>query len=85
MEIKQNRQKGFDESRKLDDDDEKQKKKRVHSDFKKIMMQSEWLVDVPENIDDWYVAICPVGRRRMLNAQYGKTCLYNNTGFETKT
>lgn len=60
-------------------------KKRVYSDFKHLLMQSEWLVDVPETPEDWYVAICPVGRRRILNAQFGKTCLYNKGGYETRT
>ena len=42
----------------------KNKDKRVHEDFKDFLMQSEWLVDVPEKFEEWIVVICPMGRRR---------------------
>ena len=52
-------------------------------EFKGALMQSEWLVDIPENFGDWLVKVCPVGRRRLLHAAFGETCLYNGRGQRT--
>ena len=56
---------------------------KVMMEFKGALMQSEWLIDTPENFEDWVVKVCPIGRRRLLHASYGETCLYNGRGQRT--
>lgn len=56
---------------------------KVMEEFKGALMQSEWLVDTPENFGDWLVKVCPIGRRRLLHAAFGETCLYNGRGQRT--
>lgn len=99
-EIKKSRQAQFSQHRNLEPENEKENKnsenlpetfgskkkrdKRVHENFKDFLMQSEWLVDIPEKFEEWIVLICPMGRRRLLNANFGKTCLFTKTGYQTR-
>ena len=59
------------------------RKKKVFDEFKDALMQSEWLVDVPIETDKWTLKICPYGRRRLLDAQFGATTLYDKRGRQT--
>lgn len=39
-------------------------------------MLSEWLVDVPSELDtDWLMVVCPVGKRSLIVASKVRTCL----------
>lgn len=33
------------------------------------MMFSEWMLEIPENIDDWIAVLCPEGKRCCVIAQ----------------
>lgn len=38
-------------------------------------MLSEWLVDVPSELDtDWLMVVCPVGKRSLIVASKVRTC-----------
>ncbi|ALC43356.1 CG42303, partial [Drosophila busckii] len=41
---------------------------------------SEWLRQRPENLCDWFLLPCPVGKRCLVVATYGKTRVYNKAG-----
>lgn len=44
-------------------------------------MLSEWLVDVPEDLqENWYMIVCPVGRRCLVIASRGTTSSYARAG-----
>lgn len=39
------------------------------------IMLSEWLVDVPSDLDtDWMMVVCPVGKRSLIVSSKVKTC-----------
>lgn len=42
---------------------------RKQSSFAPQLMLSEWLVDVPAELDtDWLMVVCPVGKRSLIVA-----------------
>lgn len=43
------------------------------------LMQSEWMVDVPD-LSKYLVKPCPFGKRALLVASHGKTKLYARNG-----
>lgn len=44
-------------------------------------MMSEWLVDVPPDFtDNWFMTVCPVGKRSLVIANKGTTTAYSRTG-----
>ena len=61
----------------------KQRKRKVFDEFQDALMQSEWLVDMPEDPSLWSVKVVPYGRRRLLDAQFGSTTLYDKRGRQT--
>jgi len=84
-ELKNKRDEAKNTARKLSNEDTCliRREGKVMEEFKGALMQSEWLVDIPENFGDWLVKVCPVGRRRLLHAAFGETCLYNGRGQRT--
>ncbi|KAF2985404.1 hypothetical protein EK904_005538 [Melospiza melodia maxima] len=45
-------------------------------------MLSEWLVDVPSDLEqEWVVVVCPVGKRALVVASRGTTAAYTKSGF----
>ncbi|XP_051861810.1 snurportin-1 [Drosophila albomicans] len=52
--------------------------KRGQQHFK--LQQSEWLRQRPENLSDWLLLPCPVGRRCMVIATHGRTKVHNKAG-----
>ncbi|XP_068814643.1 tyrosine-protein phosphatase non-receptor type 9 isoform X2 [Struthio camelus] len=45
-------------------------------------MLSEWLVDVPLDLEqEWVVVVCPTGRRALVVASKGSTAAYTKSGF----
>ena len=61
----------------------KQRKRKVFDEFQDALMQSVWLVDMPEDPALWSVKVVPYGRRRLLDAQFGSTTLYDKRGRQT--
>lgn len=59
------------------------KERKVFEEYENILMQSEWLVDIPSNFSDWIVKVVPFGKRRVLDAQFGRTTLYDKKGRQT--
>ncbi|CAG5957645.1 unnamed protein product [Menidia menidia] len=46
------------------------------------LMLSEWLVDVPSELDtDWLMVVCPVGKRSLIVASKGSTAAYTKSGY----
>jgi len=46
------------------------------------LMLSEWLVDVPPELDtDWVMVVCPVGKRSLIVASKVRTALFCFTGY----
>ncbi|CAF0948263.1 unnamed protein product [Brachionus calyciflorus] len=45
------------------------------------LMFSEWLVEVPNDLDkSWYMVLCPIGKRCLVVASEGTTNVYNKAG-----
>jgi len=59
------------------------KERKVYEEYENLLMQSEWLVDIPEVFSDWLVKVVPFGKRRILDAQFGRTTLYDKKGRQT--
>jgi snurportin-1 len=56
------------------------KKRRVHP-YRNQLMMSEWLVDVPPDFtDNWFMTVCPVGRRCLVIANKRTTLAYSRIG-----
>lgn len=57
------------------------KKKTRGNPYRKQLMLSEWMVDVPRDLEDnWMMVVCPVGKRSLIVAAKGVTCAYSRTG-----
>lgn len=57
--------------------------KRPERSYKNQLMLSEWLVDVPRDIEDnWIVVPCPVGKRCLVVASKGRTKAYARNGYK---
>ena len=59
------------------------KKKRTRSNpYRNQLMLSEWMVDVPPDLEDnWMVVVCPIGKRSLVVASKGVTCAYSRAGY----
>ncbi|XP_065197216.1 snurportin-1-like isoform X1 [Sycon ciliatum] len=54
--------------------------------YRKQLMMSEWLVDVPDDFaSKWLMKICPVGKRCLVVAGRGMTSAYSNNGHRINT
>ncbi|XP_025415866.1 snurportin-1-like isoform X2 [Sipha flava] len=49
-------------------------------DIAQSMMKSEWMLEVPEDIDNWIAVLCPDGKRCCVIAQDNKTKVVNKFG-----
>lgn len=72
------------EQQKQNKSQRKQRKKRGGNNVNKSqhyrLQQSEWLRYVPENLCDWLLVPCPVGKRCLVIATHGRTKVYNQAG-----
>uniref|UniRef100_A0A663MFI6 Snurportin-1 n=1 Tax=Athene cunicularia TaxID=194338 RepID=A0A663MFI6_ATHCN len=69
---------GEDEEEEMDVDAGKKLPKR----YANQLMLSEWLVDVPLDLEqEWVVVVCPVGKRALVVASRGTTAAYTKSGF----
>ncbi|NXX94923.1 SPN1 protein, partial [Centropus bengalensis] len=56
--------------------------KRLPKRYANQLMLSEWLVDVPSDLEqEWVVVVCPVGKRALVVASRGTTAAYTKSGF----
>ncbi|XP_065060566.1 snurportin-1-like [Rhopilema esculentum] len=61
--------------------EEKETEKRFNP-FKNQLMLSEWLVEVPPDLEEeWLMTVCPVGKRCLIVANRGTTSVYTKSGF----
>ncbi|GFT91065.1 snurportin-1 [Nephila pilipes] len=50
--------------------------------YKNQLMLSEWLVEVPSDLEElWYLMLCPVGKRSLIVASRGYTKSYTKSGY----
>uniref|UniRef100_A0A3Q3AB74 Snurportin-1 n=1 Tax=Kryptolebias marmoratus TaxID=37003 RepID=A0A3Q3AB74_KRYMA len=67
-----------------DDDDEEMEieRRKLPRHYANQLMLSEWLVDVPAELDaDWLMVVCPVGKRSLIVASKGSTAAYTKSGY----
>uniref|UniRef100_A0A8V0ZJT2 Snurportin-1 n=1 Tax=Gallus gallus TaxID=9031 RepID=A0A8V0ZJT2_CHICK len=56
--------------------------RRLPKRYANQLMLSEWLVDVPVDLEqEWIVVVCPVGKRALVVASRGSTAAYTKSGF----
>ncbi|XP_054243899.1 snurportin-1 [Indicator indicator] len=56
--------------------------KKLPKRYANQLMLSEWLVDVPLDLEqEWVVVVCPVGKRSLVVASRGTTAAYTKSGF----
>ncbi|XP_048812517.1 snurportin-1 [Lagopus muta] len=56
--------------------------RRLPKRYANQLMLSEWLVDVPVDLEqEWMVVVCPVGKRALVVASRGSTAAYTKSGF----
>ncbi|XP_023811404.1 snurportin-1 isoform X1 [Oryzias latipes] len=57
-------------------------KRKLPKHYANQLMLSEWLVDVPSELDtDWLLVVCPVGKRSLIVASKGSTAAYTKSGY----
>lgn len=50
--------------------------------YKDQLMLSEWLVETPEDLEtNWYLVLCPVGKRSLIVTSNGSTMSYTKSGY----
>ncbi|KAG5669185.1 hypothetical protein PVAND_017079 [Polypedilum vanderplanki] len=86
-EQKQRRENQFSSQRDIKSENEQQKKKKIYKDFdyKNNLMLSEWMMETPEDLEDFLLIPCPKGIRSTLSNEKtkNKNCrLYYKNGTE---
>ncbi|XP_005816523.1 snurportin-1 [Xiphophorus maculatus] len=57
-------------------------RRKLPKHYANQLMLSEWLVDVPPDLDsDWLMVVCPVGKRSLIVASKGSTAAYTKSGY----
>ncbi|XP_056272334.1 snurportin-1 [Pseudoliparis swirei] len=57
-------------------------RRKLPKHYANQLMLSEWLVDVPPELDtDWVMVVCPVGKRSLIVASKGSTAAYTKSGY----
>lgn len=63
------------------EEEEMELERRKPRSYANQLMLSEWLVDVPADLDsDWLMVVCPVGKRSLIVASKGCTAAYTKSG-----
>lgn len=60
--------------------EKKKTNKFVNPEFKNILQKSEWMLEKPDDFENWYLLPCPKGKRCLLVAHFGQTKVYNKSG-----
>ncbi|KAG9337015.1 hypothetical protein JZ751_029874 [Albula glossodonta] len=59
-----------------------EQRKKLPRHYANQLMLSEWLVDVPPDLDtEWLMVVCPVGKRCLVIASKGSTAVYTKSGY----
>jgi len=54
--------------------------------YKNKLMLSEWLLEVPADLqDNWMILLCPVGKRSLVVSSRGRTLSYTKSGFRVSS
>jgi len=62
------------------------RQRRLRKTYKNQLMLSEWLVEVPVDMEDkWLMILCPEGRRNLVIASNGSTKVYSKSGKQVKS
>merc|ERR1719147_379734 len=62
------------------------RQRRLRKTYKNQLMLSEWLVEVPEDIEQkWLLLLCPEGRRNFVIAANGSTKVFSKSGKQVKS
>ncbi|XP_023153034.1 snurportin-1 isoform X1 [Amphiprion ocellaris] len=57
-------------------------RRKLPKHYANQLMLSEWLVDVPSELDtDWLMVVSPVGKRSLIVASKGSTAAYTKSGY----
>ncbi|XP_063053837.1 snurportin-1 [Engraulis encrasicolus] len=65
-----------------EEDMEIQQRTKLPKHYANQLMLSEWLVEVPAELEtDWLLAVCPVGKRSLVIASKGSTAAYTKSGY----
>ncbi|XP_018621102.1 snurportin-1 isoform X2 [Scleropages formosus] len=74
-----------EEQGKEDEEDqgmEIEQRRKLPKHYANQLMLSEWLVDVPSDLDgSWLMVVCPVGKRSLIVASRGSTAAYTKSGY----
>lgn len=85
-EQKQKRNNAVDDLRRIEefveklDHRNKRQKKRTENPYKNKLQQSEWLMECPEDLANWFLMPCPKGKRCLIVANSGRTKVFNKYG-----
>lgn len=61
------------------------RQRRLRKTYKNQLMLSEWLVEVPEDLQtNWVLILCPEGRRNFVVASNGSTKVFSKSGKQVK-
>ncbi|XP_077425600.1 snurportin-1 [Vanacampus margaritifer] len=67
---------------KADEEEMEIERRKLPKHYANQLMLSEWLVDVPAELDsDWLMVVCPVGKRSLIIASKGSTAAYTKSGY----
>lgn len=55
-------------------------KRHTENPYKNQLQQSEWLMEKPDDIHNWYMVPCPKGKRCLLVATKGRTKVFDKYG-----
>ncbi|XP_061078251.1 snurportin-1 [Conger conger] len=59
-----------------------EQRKRLPRHYANQLMLSEWLVEVPPDLDtEWLMVVCPIGKRSLVIASKGSTAAYTKSGY----
>ena len=58
-----------------------QRRKKFHPRMVGQLMKNDWLLEKPEDIEDWLFQPCPKGNQNILIASNGQTRLFSNKGY----
>jgi len=83
----------FEEEEELEEEEEDMdttggeiKHRRLRKTYKNQLMLSEWLVEVPVDMEDnWLLLLCPEGRRNFVIAANGSTKVFSKSGKQVKS
>ncbi|KFM80636.1 hypothetical protein X975_25159, partial [Stegodyphus mimosarum] len=60
--------------------------KKPPRSYKNQLMYSEWLVEVPSDLESqWFLMLCPVGKRCLVVSSGGNTKVFTKSGYRVST